>query len=53
LRRARESIRAHVKTMVRILATDPRTAIVRHVDAGYKKAKKIAEEEVYKTPMLK
>ena len=41
------------KRLVTVLTTDPGTAIVRHVDAGYEKAKKIAEKKGIKIPMLK
>lgn len=41
------------KRLVTVLTTDPGTAIVRHVDAGYEKAKKIAKEKGINIPMLK
>jgi urocanate hydratase len=41
------------KRMVRVLTTDPGTAIVRHADAGYEKAEKIAKLKGIKMPMLK
>ena len=41
------------KRIVRVLTTDPGTAIVRHADAGYEKAKKIAKAKGIKIPMLK
>jgi len=41
------------KRVVRVLTTDPGTAIVRHADAGYEKAKKIAKIKGIKMPMLK
>lgn len=41
------------KRIVRVLTTDPGTAIVRHADAGYENAKKIAEEKGVNMPMLK
>jgi len=41
------------KRVVRVLTTDPGTAIVRHADAGYKKAEKIAKMKGIKMPMLK
>jgi len=41
------------KRIVRVLTTDPGTAIVRHADAGYEKAKKIAKAKGIKLPMLK
>lgn len=41
------------KRLVTVLTTDPGTAIVRHVDAGYEKAKRIAKEKGIKIPMLK
>jgi len=39
--------------LVTVLTTDPGTAIVRHADAGYEKARKIAKEKGVKMPMLK
>jgi len=41
------------KRIVRVLTTDPGTAIVRHADAGYERAKKIAKAKGIKMPMLK
>ncbi len=41
------------KRLVTVLTTDPGTAIVRHVDAGYEKAKRIAKDKRIKIPMLK
>jgi len=41
------------KRIVRVLTTDPGTAIVRHADAGYESAKKISKEKKIKMPMLK
>ncbi|UCE28663.1 MAG: urocanate hydratase [Candidatus Bathyarchaeota archaeon] len=41
------------KRLVTVLTTDPGTAVVRHVDAGYEKAKRIAKEKEIKMPMLK
>ena len=41
------------KRLVTVLTTDPGTAIVRHADAGYEKAQKIAKEKGVKMPMLK
>ncbi len=41
------------KRVVRVLTTDPGTAIVRHADAGYEKAEKIAGVKGIKMPMLK
>ena len=41
------------KRLVRVLTTDPGTAIVRHADAGYEKAQRIAKEKNIKMPMLK
>jgi urocanate hydratase len=40
------------KRIVTVLTTDPGTAIVRHADAGYEKAEKIAKEKGIKMPML-
>ncbi len=39
------------KRVVTVLTTDPGTAIVRHADAGYEKAQKIANEKQIKMPM--
>jgi len=41
------------KRVVRVLTTDPGTAIVRHADAGYEKARQIAKQKGIKLPMLK
>jgi urocanate hydratase len=41
------------KKVSRVLTTDPGTAIVRHADAGYEKAEKIAKMKGIKMPMLK
>jgi len=41
------------KRIERVLTTDPGTAIVRHADAGYKKAENIAKQKGIKMPMLK
>ncbi|MDI6905329.1 MAG: urocanate hydratase [Candidatus Bathyarchaeia archaeon] len=41
------------KRLVTVLTTDPGTAIVRHADAGYEKAQKIAKEKAIKMPMQK
>ena len=41
------------KRVVRVLTTDPGTAIVRHADAGYEKAEKMAKVKGIKMPMLK
>lgn len=38
--------------LVRVLTTDPGTAIVRHADAGYQKAISVAKEKGIKIPML-
>jgi urocanate hydratase len=38
--------------VVTVLTTDPGTAVVRHADAGYEKAEKIAKEKEIKMPML-
>jgi urocanate hydratase len=37
----------------RVLTTDPGLGVVRHADAGYDSAKKIARERHIKMPMLK
>jgi len=41
------------KRLVRVLTTDPGTAIVRHADAGYPKAMGVAKEQGIYIPMLK
>jgi urocanate hydratase len=41
------------KKLMTVLTTDPGMAIVRHADAGYEKARKIAREKGIKMPMLK
>ena len=41
------------KRIVTVLTTDPGIGVVRHADAGYEKAKKIAKEKGIKMPMLK
>ena len=41
------------KRVVTVLTTDPGTAIVRHADAGYEKARQIAKEKNVKMPMLR
>jgi urocanate hydratase len=41
------------KRLAQVLTADPGTAIVRHADAGYKKAQKIAKLKDIKMPMLK
>jgi len=41
------------KRIVRVLTTDPGTAVVRHADAGYEKAREIAKQKGIKMPMLK
>jgi urocanate hydratase len=40
------------RRLITVLTTDPGTAIVRHADAGYLKARRIAEEKNLKMPML-
>jgi len=40
------------KRILRVLTTDPGTAIVRHADAGYEKAQQIAKHKRIKMPML-
>src|SRR5207245_7900633 len=37
----------------RVLTTDPGIGVVRHADAGYPKARKIAREKGIRMPMLK
>jgi urocanate hydratase len=41
------------KRLTTVLTTDPGTAIVRHADAGYEEAQKMAREKCIKMPMLK
>jgi len=41
------------RRVVTVLTTDPGTAIVRHADAGYEKAREIAKQKGFKLPMLK
>jgi urocanate hydratase len=41
------------KRILTVLTTDPGLGIVRHADAGYEKAQKIAKEKGLKMPMLK
>jgi len=41
------------KRLVRVLTTDPGIGIVRHADAGYEKAIRVAKEKGIKMPMLK
>jgi urocanate hydratase len=40
------------RRLTTVLTTDPGTAIVRHADAGYEKARKMAKEKHIKMPML-
>ncbi len=40
------------RRLITVLTTDPGTAIVRHADAGYEAAQKIAKEKDIKMPML-
>jgi urocanate hydratase len=41
------------KRIMTVLTTDPGMGIVRHADAGYEKAQKMAREKGIKMPMLK
>ena len=41
------------KRLVTVLTTDPGTAVVRHADAGYEAARRIAKEKGIKMPMLR
>jgi urocanate hydratase len=41
------------KRILTVLTTDPGTAVVRHADAGYEKAQRMAKEKNIKMPMLK
>jgi urocanate hydratase len=36
-----------------VLTNDPATGIIRHVDAGYELAEKVAKERGVKIPMMK
>ncbi len=40
------------KRIVRVLTTDPGTAVVRHADAGYERAQMIARTKKIKIPMF-
>jgi urocanate hydratase len=40
------------RKIVNVLTTDPGIGVVRHADAGYEKAKKVARENKLKMPML-
>ncbi|UCE44441.1 MAG: urocanate hydratase [Candidatus Bathyarchaeota archaeon] len=40
------------KRLIRVLTTDPGTAIIRHADAGYQRAKNIASDRGIHIPML-
>jgi urocanate hydratase len=40
------------KRIITVLTTDPGIGVVRHADAGYEKAKRIAKEKGIKMPML-
>jgi urocanate hydratase len=40
------------KRAMRVLTTDPGLGVVRHADAGYETAKKVAREKGIKMPML-
>jgi len=41
------------KRLITVLTTDPGTAIVRHADAGYETAQRVAKEKGIKMPMLR
>ena len=41
------------KRITTVLTTDPGIGVVRHADAGYEKAKRVAKEKGIKMPMLK
>ena len=41
------------RKIVNVLTTDPGIGVVRHADAGYEQAKKVARENKLKMPMLK
>jgi len=41
------------KRVVTVLTTDPGTAVVRHADAGYTQAQRVAKEKAIKMPMSK
>jgi urocanate hydratase len=36
----------------RVLTSDPGTGVMRHADAGYERAKQVAEERGVRIPML-
>lgn len=40
------------RKIVNVLTTDPGIGVVRHADAGYEQAKKVAREQKLKMPML-
>jgi urocanate hydratase len=40
------------RKIVNVLTTDPGIGVVRHADAGYEQAKKVARENKLKMPML-
>jgi urocanate hydratase len=40
------------KRLATVLTTDPGTAVVRHADAGYENAQRIAKKKGIKMPML-
>jgi urocanate hydratase len=41
------------KRLVTVLTTDPGTAVVRHADAGYERAQRMAKQKHIKMPMLR
>jgi urocanate hydratase len=40
------------RRLQRVLTTDPGTGVMRHVDAGYKRAIEVARERRVKIPMM-
>ena len=40
------------KRLKRVLTTDPGTGVMRHVDAGYEKARKVAKERNLKVGLV-
>jgi urocanate hydratase len=40
------------RRLERVLTTDPGTGVMRHVDAGYERARDVARERGVKIPML-
>jgi len=47
-----EGTDASARRLERVLTTDPGTGVIRHVDAGYERAKEVAREKGIRVPML-